>query len=151
MKWFRLSVTTRQLIIFGLLVALLWVGSKPVPGPDGRIVCVSTDYPTRVDFPRSEPYLKGTNVSISAFVISDQKLVTCSKLSQIPITDALKLQPNETLRRLCDLFPSLRTFPWIETRIRGRWAYYFALTLHEWEVLEDARRSKYHLLFVPEK
>jgi len=151
MKRFHLSSTTGQAILFGILAVFLWWGSKPAPGADGRIVCFSGDYPTRIPFPRHEPFQAGSKISIIVMIDSDGRLRTQSILVGIPVINAIKNVPNETLRRICEYVPALSRLPQLEWRLQGWWVYYFSLMPGDWEILEEARQNGKNLLFLPDE
>lgn len=148
MKWFRPSLVSRQLIILSLIVALLWINSKPVPGADGRIECVSTDYPKRIPFPRLEPYKIGSTFTLHVFLNNGAKPI--ASLKGIPITKSYILESNEFLIDLCGYFPSLRNVRQINDRLHRRWIFHFGLLPSELEILANAKRNNYDLMFLPD-
>ncbi len=151
MKRFRLSTTSWQAILLGILAVFLWWGSKPAPGADGRIVCFSPDYPDRIPFTRHEPFLAGSKISIIVMIDSDGRLRTQNRLVGIPVVNVIKNVPNKMLRSICKYIPALSGLPQLEWRMQGGWVYYFSLTPGDWEILEEARRNGKNLLFLPDE
>ena len=122
-----------------------------MPGPDGRIVCVSSDYPSRIDYPREEPYQLGTIISIAAFEFEGKRFISRNRLDGIPITGAFRRDSNKTLEQVCHYCPWLLEIPQVRARTRHGWIYYFALTPQEWDVLQEAKHNNYQLIFLPDE
>lgn len=133
MKLPTLSPVTRQLIILGLIVVLLWYGSGPIIGSDGRIMCCSADY-RAINFLN---YLKQSDqfpetVDMVQMVHGNAPLL---ELINLPVGRKYWYEPSSFWQTAIDYIPVLTQIPRIRSKAQGGWIFYFSVTPEQWEAI----------------
>ncbi|MFT3882343.1 MAG: hypothetical protein QM703_22165 [Gemmatales bacterium] len=139
MKLLTLSPVSRQLIIFGLIVALLWYGSRPVIGPDGRIVCCSADYQA-INFLN---YLQRTDAFPSTVDVVEIAWAPQNSLvlKDLPVTHKYWSEPSKFWQTAIEYIPALNQIPRIRSKAQGGWMFYFSVTPEQWEQINMLREG----------
>ncbi|MFT3881103.1 MAG: hypothetical protein QM703_15755 [Gemmatales bacterium] len=132
MKLYKPSPVTRQLIIFGLIVALLWYGSGPVIGPDGRIVCCSADYKAFTLFvPTQKTDTFPDTIDIVEIAYGNRGIA----LINLPVTHKYWSAPSRFWQTAIEYFPPLNQIPRIRSKAQGGWVFWFSITPEQLEQL----------------
>lgn len=140
MKLPAFSQTTRQLIIFGLIVGLLWYGSGPIIGQDGRIVCCSSDY-LGINF---FSYLQQADTFPPTVDIVQVVSGNASglELLDLPVTYTHWCDPSKFWQTAIEFIPALQQNRRIKLRVKGGWVFYFSVTPEQFERLNKVRDSE---------
>jgi hypothetical protein len=133
----------RQLIIFGLIVAMLWYDSGPVIGPDGRIECCSADFQAI----NMLDYLQPTDtfparVDIIEVAYGNSGLA----LTDLPIIRKFRSEPSRFWQAAITYVPLLRQIPRIKSKAQDGWILYFTVTPQQLEQLNKVRDDESALL-----
>jgi len=140
MKLFQLLTITRQFVIMVMLVTFLWWDSKPVAGPDGKIVCEFTDFPVRFD----HHFSVGQVISIHEIRQEDQKGENVTYIHRVlnaaTIDNVLWRATDRRVQKVANYFPWLYQILPSRFRFEGVWVLKLSLSSEQWEVFHAAQR-----------